>query len=93
MEGKEHGIILLNKLQPPEIKTKTLRRTRLLRIIARNLDKKVTLLCAGAGYGNEIAKGKDMFELSKKIRVLWNSNIRFVCRNTKVIPFFYKIRG
>ncbi len=51
MEGKEHGIILLNKLQPPEIKTKTLRRTRLLNMIARNLDKKVTLLCAGAGYG------------------------------------------
>ncbi|MCK4941881.1 hypothetical protein KAS45_07265, partial [candidate division WOR-3 bacterium] len=51
MEGKEHGIILLNKLQPPEIKSKTLRRRRLLNVIARNLDKKVTLLCAGAGYG------------------------------------------
>jgi LuxR family maltose regulon positive regulatory protein len=51
MEGKEHGIILLNKLQPPDMKAKTLRRRRLLNMIARNLDKKVTLLCAGAGYG------------------------------------------
>jgi LuxR family maltose regulon positive regulatory protein len=51
MEGKEQGIILLNKLHPPEIKTKTLRRGRLLRLISRNLDKKVILLCAGAGYG------------------------------------------
>lgn len=51
MEGKAPGIILLNKLQPPEIKTKTLRRRRLLNCIAKNLEKKVILLCAGAGYG------------------------------------------
>jgi LuxR family maltose regulon positive regulatory protein len=51
MEGKSLGIILLNKLQPPEIKTKTLRRQRLLNLISRNLDKKVIFLCAGAGYG------------------------------------------
>ncbi|MDH4211189.1 MAG: hypothetical protein OEV79_07040 [candidate division WOR-3 bacterium] len=51
MRGKEPGIILLSKLQPPEIKTKTLRRQRLLHIMSRNLDKKVILLCAGHGYG------------------------------------------
>jgi LuxR family maltose regulon positive regulatory protein len=51
MEGKGQSIILFNKLQPPEIKTKTLRRRRLLRMISKNLDKKVILLCAGAGYG------------------------------------------
>jgi LuxR family maltose regulon positive regulatory protein len=51
MEGKEPGIILLNKLQLPEIKTKTLKRRRLLNCIAKNLNKKVILLCAGAGYG------------------------------------------
>jgi LuxR family maltose regulon positive regulatory protein len=51
VEKKEPGIILLNKLQPPEIKTKTLRRRRLLDIISRTLDKKVILLCAGPGYG------------------------------------------
>ncbi len=51
VRGKEPGIILLSKLQPPEIKTKTLRRQRLLHIMSRNLDKKVILLCAGPGYG------------------------------------------
>ncbi len=51
MKEKGSGIILLNKLQLPEIKTRTLRRRRLLNIIARNLGKKVILLCAGAGYG------------------------------------------
>ncbi|UCG30538.1 MAG: hypothetical protein JSV53_01285 [candidate division WOR-3 bacterium] len=51
MEGKEHGVILLSKLQPPEIKTKTLHRQRLLNIMSRNMDKKVILLCAGPGYG------------------------------------------
>ena len=51
MEGKEPGIILLSKLQPPEIRTKTLKRQRLLNILSRNLDKKVILLCAGPGYG------------------------------------------
>jgi len=51
MEGKGLGIILLNKLQLPEIRTKTLRRQRLLNLISKNLDKKVLFLCAGAGYG------------------------------------------
>lgn len=51
MEGGNYGIILSNKLQPPGIKTKTLRRRRLLNVISRNLDKKLVLLCAGAGYG------------------------------------------
>lgn len=51
MERKDPGVILLSKLQPPEIKTKTLRRQRLLDIISKNLDKKVILLCAGPGYG------------------------------------------
>jgi LuxR family maltose regulon positive regulatory protein len=51
VEGKAKGIIFLSKLQPPETKTKTLRRTRLLNLISRNLDKKVILMCAGAGYG------------------------------------------
>ncbi|UCD06694.1 MAG: hypothetical protein JSV98_05550, partial [candidate division WOR-3 bacterium] len=51
MEGKEPGIILLSKLQPPEIKTKTLKRQRLLNVVSKNLDKKVILLSAGPGYG------------------------------------------
>ncbi|MBE0434124.1 hypothetical protein IBX73_11765, partial [candidate division WOR-3 bacterium] len=44
-------MILLSKLQPPEIRTKTLERERLIDALSRNLDKKVILLCAGAGYG------------------------------------------
>ncbi|UCF71324.1 MAG: hypothetical protein JSW49_03325 [candidate division WOR-3 bacterium] len=51
MERKESGVILLSKLQPPEIKTKTLRRQRLLDMLSRHLDKKVILLSAGPGYG------------------------------------------
>ncbi|MBE0434123.1 hypothetical protein IBX73_11760, partial [candidate division WOR-3 bacterium] len=44
-------MILLSKLQPPEIRTKTLERNRLIDTLSQNLDKKVILLCAGAGYG------------------------------------------
>ncbi len=49
-EGKEN-IILLSKLQAPQIKTKTLYRKRLLNLLSKNLNKKIILLCAGAGYG------------------------------------------
>lgn len=44
-------MIILSKLQKPQIKTKTLRRERLLALLSANLDKKVILLSAGAGYG------------------------------------------
>jgi|GEM_PF-1671515 len=44
-------LILQTKLQPPQIKTKILRRERLLNLLKKNLDKKLILLWAGAGYG------------------------------------------
>jgi LuxR family maltose regulon positive regulatory protein len=67
VEGKEPGIILLSKLQPPEIKTKTLKRQRLLNVLARNLDKKVILLCAGPGYGKTTLLSHFLSRAKKKI--------------------------
>ena len=69
MEGKGPSIILLNKLHPPEIKTKTLRRRRLLNMMSKNLDKKVILLCAGAGYGKTTLLSH--FFLESKIPVVY----------------------
>jgi ATP/maltotriose-dependent transcriptional regulator MalT/two-component SAPR family response regulator len=44
-------LILQTKLQPPQIKGKILRRERLLNLIKENVDKKLILICAAAGYG------------------------------------------
>ena len=43
--------ILQTKLQPPQVKGKILRRERLLNFLQENLDKKLILICADAGYG------------------------------------------
>ncbi len=51
MKERRHNLILLSKLQAPQIKTKTLYRERLVELLRTNLDKKVILLYAGAGYG------------------------------------------
>ncbi|KPJ72935.1 hypothetical protein AMJ52_04555 [candidate division TA06 bacterium DG_78] len=51
MTKEKLEMILLSKLQAPEIKTKTLRRERLLNLLSKNLNKKVISLCAAAGYG------------------------------------------
>jgi ATP/maltotriose-dependent transcriptional regulator MalT/DNA-binding SARP family transcriptional activator len=89
MEGKEHGIILLNKLQLPEIKTKTLRRRRLLNFIAKNLDKKVILLCAGAGYGKTTLLSHLLSE--KRIRIVYYHLER---KDAEPVVFFsYLIAG
>lgn len=48
---KRPNLILLSKLQPPQIKNGTLHRDRLINLLFKNLDKKIILLCAGAGYG------------------------------------------
>jgi LuxR family maltose regulon positive regulatory protein len=45
------GIVILSKLQIPQIRTKMLYRKRLVKILAENIGKKVILICAGAGYG------------------------------------------
>ncbi|UCG92621.1 MAG: winged helix-turn-helix domain-containing protein [candidate division WOR-3 bacterium] len=44
-------LILQTKLEPPQIKGRILRRERLLNLIKDNLDKKLILICAAAGYG------------------------------------------
>ncbi len=44
-------MLILSKLQPPQVKTKTLRRRRLVELLRKNLDKKIILVQAGAGYG------------------------------------------
>jgi len=51
MKDNKQNLIILSKLQEPQLKTKTLRRERLLNLLLANLNKKVILLCAGAGYG------------------------------------------
>jgi len=44
-------LILQTKLQPPQIRGKILYRERLLSLLKKNLDKKLILICADAGYG------------------------------------------
>jgi LuxR family maltose regulon positive regulatory protein len=46
-----NDLILQTKLEPPRVKGKTLRRERLLDLLKDNMDKKLILLCADAGYG------------------------------------------
>ncbi len=43
--------VLQTKLHPPQLKGKILRRARLLNLLKENLDKKLILICADAGYG------------------------------------------
>lgn len=65
MAKDKQNIILLSKLQTPQVKTKTLFRKRLIDLLSENLNKKVILLCAGAGYGKTTLLSQ--FILSKDI--------------------------
>ncbi len=47
----EERIVLLSKLQLPEINPKTLYRGRLINFLYQNMYKKLIFICAGAGYG------------------------------------------
>ncbi|MBN2619858.1 tetratricopeptide repeat protein [candidate division WOR-3 bacterium] len=51
MPDDKHGIVLLSKLQAPQARAKDLFRDRLVDALRSNLDKKVILISAGAGYG------------------------------------------
>jgi LuxR family maltose regulon positive regulatory protein len=51
MVDEKQSIVLLSKLQAPQIRTKILYRARLIDSLVSNLNKKVILVCAGAGYG------------------------------------------
>ncbi|UCG30470.1 MAG: tetratricopeptide repeat protein [candidate division WOR-3 bacterium] len=48
---KRTNLIIQTKLEPPRVKGTILRRERLLSLLRDNLDKKLILLCADAGYG------------------------------------------
>jgi len=45
------SFVLLSKLQLPQINPRTLYRGRLINLIFQNIEKKLIVLCAGAGYG------------------------------------------
>jgi ATP/maltotriose-dependent transcriptional regulator MalT len=51
MVDEKQSIVILSKLQAPQIRTKVLYRERLINSLVSNLNKKVILVCAGAGYG------------------------------------------
>jgi len=51
MPEDKRDIVLLSKLYPPHERTDDLYRDRLVDILRGNLDKKVILISAGAGYG------------------------------------------
>ena len=48
---KDDELIVRTKLDTPPIKGRILRRERLLSTLKENLDKKLILICADAGYG------------------------------------------
>ena len=51
MPDDKRDIVLLSKLHPPKERTDDLYRNRLVDMLRDNLDKKVVLISAGAGYG------------------------------------------
>jgi len=50
MKGRDN-LVVLSKIQAPQVGTRTLKRRHLLDLISDNMNKKIILLCAGAGYG------------------------------------------
>ncbi|MDH4211011.1 MAG: tetratricopeptide repeat protein [candidate division WOR-3 bacterium] len=48
---RDTELIVRTKLDTPQVKGKILHRDRLLNILRQNLDKKLILICADAGYG------------------------------------------
>jgi LuxR family maltose regulon positive regulatory protein len=61
---KKTNLILQTKLEPPRVKGTILRRDRLLALLRDNLDKKLILLCADAGYGKTTLLAQFCEELS-----------------------------
>jgi len=51
MGKAERSLVIFSKLQAPQIRTKILRRSRLVKLLSENLEKKLIFICAGAGYG------------------------------------------
>lgn len=51
MDKGDQSLVILSKLQAPQIRTKILRRSRLVKSFSENLEKKLIFIYAGAGYG------------------------------------------
>lgn len=66
-------LILQTKLVLPRIKGNILRRTRLLNLLEGNLDKKLILICGGAGYGKTTLLAQFLSEVSDEY-VYYNLN-------------------
>jgi LuxR family maltose regulon positive regulatory protein len=60
----EDDLILQTKLIAPQIKGRILRRERLLNLLKENLDKKLILICGGAGYGKTTLLGQVLSEIN-----------------------------
>jgi LuxR family maltose regulon positive regulatory protein len=69
MLDEKQSIVILSKLQAPQIRTKILYRERLINSLVSNLNKKVILVCAGAGYGKTTLLSQ--FLSSKDIRYVY----------------------
>lgn len=64
---KKANLILETKLEPPRVKGTILRRDRLLALLRENLNKKLILLCADAGYGKTTLLAQFCEELSMPV--------------------------
>ncbi len=62
---RNSDLILRTKLQPPKPRGKILRRERLINALKNNLDKKLILICADAGYGKTTLLAQLCNELTK----------------------------
>jgi len=59
------GMGLQTQLQPPQLKGTILRRERLINLLQENLDKKLILVCADAGYGKTTLLAQFCAELDR----------------------------
>lgn len=69
MAEVKHNIIILSKLQTPQIKAKTLLRARLIDILTKNQSKRLLIICAGVGYGKTTLLSQ--FLAQKKLRNIY----------------------
>jgi hypothetical protein len=51
----ERSLVIFSKLQAPQIRTKILRRSRLVKLLSENLEKKLIFICAGGRLWQDYA--------------------------------------
>lgn len=59
------AVILTTKIHPPQLKEKFVPRAGLMRLIRENLDRKLIVLCADAGYGKTTVLSQFCHELTE----------------------------